>query len=142
LRHRSPIALGTIKRSRRSLRDYAENSASVIPSAAAICAVKALVAAKTIDNPNNNMDHWSLRHFIEVAAHLDLIKSDTSKAARLAQDFRNLIHPGRAARLKQTCERGTAYSAIGAMEHVIRDLQAARRKALIDGDSCNPNLST
>ena len=68
------------------------------------------------------MGRWCLHHFIEVATHLKLIKPDKSSAAKLAQNFRNLIHPGRVARLEQTCDRGTAYSAIGAMEHVIRDL--------------------
>ena len=85
-------------------------------------AVDALVAAKTFNEPHKDPDRWQLHHFIEVAAHLNLIGSDTSSAARLAQNFRNLIHPGRAARLAQTCDRATAYSAIGALEHVIRDL--------------------
>jgi len=85
-------------------------------------AVTALVAAKKCDQPNNDFAPWGLHHYIVVAAHLDVIKADTSNAARLAQNFRNLIHPGRAARLNQTCDRATAYSAIGALEHVIRDL--------------------
>ena len=82
-----------------------------------------LVASKAISkNPNSNMDRWELHEFIEVANHLGLLKPDTTMAAKLAQHFRNLIHPGRAARLNQTCDRATAYSAIGALEHVIRDL--------------------
>jgi hypothetical protein len=72
--------------------------------------------------PDNNIDNWTLQHFIEVAADLHLLAPDTYSAARLAQNFRNLIHPGRANRLAQTCDRGTAYSAVGALEHVIRDL--------------------
>ena len=39
------------------------------------------------------------------------------------QSFRNLIHPGRAARLAQTCDRATALSAIGALEHVVRGFE-------------------
>jgi hypothetical protein len=85
-------------------------------------AVAALVASGTMSRPNNDIDRWELHHFIEVAGHLNLLKPETCSAARLAQSFRNLIHPGRAARLAQTCDRGTAYSAIGALEHVIRDL--------------------
>ncbi len=65
---------------------------------------------------------WNLGHFIKVAFHLQLIKEDTAAEAKLAQDFRNLIHPVASARLAQTCDRGTAYSSIGALEHVIRDL--------------------
>jgi len=88
-------------------------------------AVKVLLAAKTLlDKPKDDMDHWKLHRFIEVATHLNLIKPETSSAARLAQNFRNLIHPGRAARLEQTCDRGTAYLAIGGMDHVIRDLRS------------------
>jgi len=91
-------------------------------SVAVKSAVTALFAAGKINKPNNDLDRWELHHFIEVAAHLDLINPDTCSAARLAQNFRNLIHPGRASRLAQTCDRATAYSAIGALEHVIRDL--------------------
>jgi hypothetical protein len=85
-------------------------------------AVAALVAAGTMSKPDSNIDRWELHHFIEVAGRLNLLKPDTCSAARLAQNFRNLIHPGRAARLGQTCDRATAYSAVGALEHVIRDL--------------------
>lgn len=76
----------------------------------------------TRKRPFIQIDHWDLDQFIEVAAHLKLLKPDTCIAAKLAQNFRNLIHPGRIARLAQTCDRATAYSAIGALEHVIRDL--------------------
>jgi hypothetical protein len=72
--------------------------------------------------PFSDIDRWDLDQFIEVAAQLKLIEPDTSTAAKLAKNFRNLIHPGRAARLAQTCDRATAYSAIGALEHAIRDL--------------------
>ena len=72
--------------------------------------------------PFGEIDRWDLDQFIEIATHFDLLTPDTRSAAKLAQNFRNLIHPGRAARLAQTCDRGTAYSAIGALEHVIRDL--------------------
>jgi hypothetical protein len=86
-------------------------------------AVAALVAAnKFSSRPHADMDRWELHHFIGTAASLNLIKPDTASAANLARSFRNLIHPGRAARLAQTCDRATAYSAVGALEHVIRDL--------------------
>jgi hypothetical protein len=93
------------------------------PGRAAVqSAVTALVASGTIGQPDTNIDRWDLNHFIEVPGHLNLLKPDTCSAARLARSFRNLIHPGRAARLAQNCDRATAYSAIGALEHVIRDL--------------------
>ena len=62
------------------------------------------------------------RAYIAVAEHFGIIKGDTPTAARLAQNFRNLIHPGRAIRRKQTCDRATTHSALGALDHVIRDL--------------------
>jgi hypothetical protein len=91
------------------------------PGAAAVqSAVTALTGTRKL--PFSDIDRWDLDQFIEVAAQLNLLKLDTSAAAKLAKNFRNLIHPGRAARLAQTCDRATAYSAIGALEHVIRDL--------------------
>lgn len=96
----------------------------VSPGAAAVeAAVKVLLGTHVFKkNPSKDLNDWSLHHFIEVTAHLGLIRPDTAQAARLAQNFRNLIHPGRAARLAQSCDRATAYSAVGALEHVIRDL--------------------
>jgi hypothetical protein len=88
-------------------------------------AVNALTVTRK--KPFSDIDHWDLDQFVEVAAYLDLLTTDTCTAARLAKNFRNLIHPGRAARLAQTCDRATAYSAIGALEHVIRDLSQVRR---------------
>src|SRR2546429_6882967 len=35
-----------------------------------------------------------------------------------------LIHPGRAQRLAQNCDRGTALSCVAALEHVVRDLRS------------------
>ncbi|HYD50450.1 MAG TPA: hypothetical protein VEB21_18995 [Terriglobales bacterium] len=81
-------------------------------------------AARATNAPKAKGDPvgWHLHEYIEVAAELDLIKPDTAKQARLAKDFRNLIHPGRAQRLKQKCDRATALSAVAAMEHVVGDL--------------------
>lgn len=93
------------------------------PGAAAVAsAVATLVGNATISKPDSNIDRWELHQFIEVAGQLGLLKPDTRTAAQLARTFRNLIHPGRVARLAQTCDRATAYSAIGALEHVVRDL--------------------
>jgi hypothetical protein len=72
--------------------------------------------------PPAALERWDLHEYIEVASALSVISADTATQARLAIDFRNLIHPGRAARLGQTCDRGTALSAVAAIEHVVRDL--------------------
>ena len=68
------------------------------------------------------LDDWNLNLLIQAARNLGYIQSNTERAAMLAKDFRNLIHPGRGKRLQQACDRGTALLALGALEHVIRDL--------------------
>lgn len=86
-------------------------------------AVAVLIASgKLNSNPGSDLDRWMLGPFVEVAFHCNLISADTTTQARLTQSFRNLIHPGRATRLGQTCDRGTALSAVAAIEHVSRDL--------------------
>ena len=88
-------------------------------------AVAALLANKTLRHdpgPNPEGRDWSLHQYVEVAAHLRLIKDDTATLVRLTKDFRNLIHPGRAARAGQKCGRSTALGALAAVEAVARDL--------------------
>lgn len=68
---------------------------------------------------------WDLHDYIEVAVELALIKERTANQARLAKDFRNLIHPGRNIRLREICNRGTAFGAVAAVELVIEDLSHA-----------------
>jgi hypothetical protein len=82
-----------------------------------------------ISSPTPNMrknakpspEDWSLEDYITVAETKTLIKPDTAKQARLAQNFRNLIHPGRTVRLSQTCNRGTAYGALSAVHLIASD---------------------
>jgi len=73
-------------------------------------------------DPGENLDRWELHSFIEVAAKLEVIGEDTAQQARLAREYRNLIHPGREKRLGQKCDRGTALAAVAAVEFVVRDL--------------------
>lgn len=65
-----------------------------------------------------NLDDYVLHEYIAVAEDLGAIRGDTVIAARLAKNFRNLIHPGRAVRLQEKCSRATAQLAVGAMEAV------------------------
>jgi hypothetical protein len=69
---------------------------------------------------------WDLHGFIEVATICPdpnpLIRPETAIQLRLAKDFRNLIHPGRAIRLSQRCSRATALAAIAGLEMVVGDL--------------------
>lgn len=71
---------------------------------------------------STNLEEWLLPHYIKVAADLNLVGAETATQCLLAKDFRNLIHPGRAQRLGQVCNRGMALSAVAAVEHVINDL--------------------
>jgi hypothetical protein len=72
--------------------------------------------------PPSNLDQWQLHQLTEVSEAVSLIQKETAAQCRIAKTFRNLIHPGRAARLAQQCDRGTALSALAAVEHVMRDL--------------------
>jgi hypothetical protein len=98
-----------------------------ITEASRNAAVNALVESKKMQNPSTDIDRWTLSQFVEVAERLGVVKSDTATEIRLAQNFRNLIHPGRVARLGQNCDRGTAYSAVGALDHSYETLAASRR---------------
>lgn len=72
--------------------------------------------------PKPNLEDWVLHQYIEVSAAIPTIEKETAIEARLAKDFRNLIHPGRAQRLAQKCDRGTAHASFAALDHVARDL--------------------
>jgi hypothetical protein len=72
--------------------------------------------------PDPNLERWDLHEYTEVAANLGIIEADTLTETRLAREFRNLIHPGRAQRIGQKCDRGTARSSVAALDHVVRDL--------------------
>lgn len=73
--------------------------------------------------PHADLERWYLPEYVEVSAALKLIEPDTSAQARLANDYRNLIHPGRTLRLTRRCDRGTAFGAVAAVEMVVRDLR-------------------
>jgi hypothetical protein len=81
---------------------------------------KVQATAKGISSaPLNN---WTLGDMIKAAHACNLIANDTKTQAELAQNFRNLIHPGRQARLQDACDRGTALGALAAIERIAADL--------------------
>ncbi len=87
-------------------------------------AVTTLIDAGRCPKPHDMDPETSdLHQYIEVAAELGLVSDESANQARLAKQFRNLIHPGRSARLAQACDRATALSALAAVEHVVRDLR-------------------
>jgi hypothetical protein len=71
----------------------------------------------------DSLKEWELHPFVEVAGDLGIIIKDTKTGCGLAKNFRNLIHPGRAIRLQTTCDRGTAFAGVAALEHVMRDVE-------------------
>ncbi len=73
--------------------------------------------------PKGSPEDWGLGDYTAVATALGLIKSTTAQQAQLAQNFRNLIHPGRAQRLGDVCDRATALTALAAVELLARDLR-------------------
>jgi hypothetical protein len=72
--------------------------------------------------PSTAPDEWHLPDYIVAAERLSILKPNTVIHARLTKDFRNLIHPGRARRLGQQCNRGTALAALASVELVILDV--------------------
>lgn len=76
--------------------------------------------------PKKALERWDLADYIDAAATFRCIEPATVTEARRAQDYRNLIHPGRVIRLGIRCDLGAAHIAVGALDHVIHDLRAAR----------------
>ena len=72
-------------------------------------------------NSRSTPEEWVLEDYITVAEFRQLIKPNTVAQARLAQNFRNLIHPGRTKRLGETCNRGTALGALAAVHLIASD---------------------
>jgi len=97
-----------------------QNQSMTTVSQAVTKLFQARTLAKNLDP--NLMESWYLSDYIEVAVELKLIKPDTAIQSRLAKEFRNLIHPGRTIRLGQVCNRGTAFSALAAVELAVQDL--------------------
>jgi hypothetical protein len=92
-------------------------------TAAVPTSVATLVANQTLQRqPAAALELWNLHEYIAVSENIGTITARTVIQVKLAKDFRNLIHPGRAERLGQKCDRATALSAVAGVEHVVRDL--------------------
>jgi hypothetical protein len=103
-----------------AIQDAEQKSAGSISAAIA----KAKTAGLLTQLPKaSDPERWNFIELIEVALAIGLIKDETAKQARLGKGFRNLIHPGRAKRLGQSCGRATALGGLAAVELVVRDLK-------------------
>jgi hypothetical protein len=69
------------------------------------------------------LEEWYLGDYARVAHELGLIGASAKTAVDQAHAFRNLIHPGRAQRLRTACNRSTAHLGLGALYSVIEDLR-------------------
>ena len=67
-----------------------------------------------------------LSELIDAAALAALTTSDAKKLAQMAKDARNLIHPGRVARLGVSCSKASALTAIAALYTVVEELAKGR----------------
>jgi hypothetical protein len=94
-----------------------QTSAAAVKSAAGNVA-----ASKQWRKLPTNLDDWVLAQFSAVARELKLIHDRTFTQVETARDYRNLIHPGVAARRNQVCNRATALAVVSGLEHVMDDL--------------------
>ncbi|MFZ0679926.1 hypothetical protein [Candidatus Binatus sp.] len=85
----------------------------------------AIVQSQAI-GPKTAIEKWDLADYIDAADKFRCVEPSTIVEARRAQEYRNLIHPGRAIRLGVTCDLGAAHVAIGALDHVINDLRSGK----------------
>jgi len=76
-------------------------------------------------------DKMGLGELIQAAASANLISAGTASQAALAQDARNLVHPGRVARKGVACSKATALSAHAGLFAVIQDLDQAHKAGRI-----------
>jgi hypothetical protein len=86
-------------------------------------AVDRCLTADTLKHrPNADPLKWTLPEMIETSAELKILRPNTVTEARQSKDFRNLIHPGRVLASDAECNRGTAFSAVAALDFVVTDL--------------------
>lgn len=67
-------------------------------------------------------DRLGLDEHIKIAVHLNVLSQQTVDQAKIAKDYRNLIHAGRAIRLNMKSTRGSAHASIGGMDLVLEAL--------------------
>lgn len=84
----------------------------------------ALKQTPLIDAPKRPLDELHLADLIHFAVANGVIDAASEKQASLAKDARNLIHPGRALRSGDTCNRTTALTALAAAYRIIDRLKA------------------
>jgi hypothetical protein len=73
--------------------------------------------------PKRPLDQLHLADLISLATSNGVIDAATEQQAGLAKDACNLIHPGRALRSGQACNKATALAALAAIYRLIDQLK-------------------
>lgn len=73
--------------------------------------------------PKRPLDQLHLAELISLATSNGVIDAATEQQAGLAKDARNLIHPGRALRSGEACNKATALAALAAVYRLIDQLK-------------------
>jgi hypothetical protein len=81
-----------------------------------------ILQSKVIKLKVSDIEQWGFHNLLEAANAIGVINKNTYAQTMLAKDFRNLIHPGRALRLKQKCTRATALVALASLAFVVDDM--------------------
>jgi hypothetical protein len=79
-----------------------------------------------VQAPNQPLDKLHLAELIRLAVANGMIDEASERQASLAKDARNLIHPGKALRSGEACNKTTALTALAAVYRVIDALKATR----------------
>ena len=98
---------------------------------------KAKEAAEKLNLPSKkkSLDEWHLPDYVEVARTLEIITSTCADQARIAQDYRNLIHPGKERREGRKASHPDALSSEAGLAHVVEEVTrwwAERRARAVD----------
>jgi hypothetical protein len=84
----------------------------------------ALKRKKLIETPKRPLDELHLADLIHLALKNGVIDEASEQQARMAKDARNLIHPGKALRSAEACNKTTALTALTAVYRMIDALKA------------------
>jgi hypothetical protein len=79
------------------------------------------------ETPRRRLDELHLADLIQLAKRNGLIDVSAEQQASLAKDARNLIHPGRALRSREECNKSTSLTALCAVYRVVDDLKRSTR---------------
>jgi hypothetical protein len=80
------------------------------------------IAALAQKPKGNDPNGWTLQNYVDLAEHFGMIGGNTVTQVRLAQAYRNFIHPGKAQRTGEQCDRNTAMTGIAALGRVVNSL--------------------